>query len=147
MGWVLNTDLGGSRFRRKSPELGAAEHEEVRGPHGWSLTLNSDRCLISGFQPTPGPAPRLILASHPAVLPSPPPSRLQARAQFGQWVHTPDPFLISRKGHSLRPPLPSPPLPSPPPPPSSKNSEKLEGLADSPPQAGAAGWNSWEDRT
>lgn len=29
----------------------AAEHGEVRGTHGWSLTLNSDRCLLSGFQP------------------------------------------------------------------------------------------------
>ena len=47
MGWVLNTDLGGSRFRRKSPELGAAEHEEVRGPHGWSLTLKSDSYTVS----------------------------------------------------------------------------------------------------
>lgn len=32
-------------------KLRAAGHGEVRGTHGWSLTLNSDRCLISGFQP------------------------------------------------------------------------------------------------
>lgn len=51
MGLVLDTNLGESRYRRKSPELRAGGHREVRGPHGWSLTHNSDRCLISGFQP------------------------------------------------------------------------------------------------
>lgn len=48
---MLDTKLGEARYRRKSPEPRVAGHREVRGPHEWSLTLNSDRCLISGVQP------------------------------------------------------------------------------------------------
>lgn len=48
MGWVLDTKLGESRYKGR---LRATGHGKVQGPHGWSLMLNSDRCLISGFQP------------------------------------------------------------------------------------------------
>lgn len=74
-GWVLDTKLGEYRYRRKSLELRAAGHGEVRGPHGWCLTLNSDRCLSSGFQPQgqhhacPWHSIQLFLSPPPCCLP------------------------------------------------------------------------------
>ena len=134
MGWVLDTNLGEARYRRKTLELRAAGHVEVTGPHGWSLTFNSDRCLVSGFQPTPGPAPRLPLASHPAVRLSPPPSRFPGQSPTGRVAaHTRTFPAFWFSGELAASPHRPPPTSRPP----SRNFEKLEGPADSPllPQA------------
>lgn len=104
--------------------------------------LNSDRCLISGFQ-RQGPAPRLGLASHPAVRLNPPPTPLpgQSPTWQGGCTHSTLSYSLVFPGAAN--------LPAPPPPLPRKNAEKLEGLGYSPPlpRLGAAGWSSWEERT
>lgn len=84
----------GSRYRKQSLELRAAGHWEVRGPHEWSLILNSDRCLISGFRPrtstTPAPGIPASCSPEPTSL-SPP----RPEPTWAQWVHTLDPSLLS----------------------------------------------------
>lgn len=128
MGSVLGTKLEKSRYRGKSQEmrgLRAAGHRKVKGPHRWSLTLNSDRCLISGFQPQ---GQCHACPWHPIQLfLNPPPCPLLGQSPICRvGAHT-QPFPAFWFSQELAAS----------PPPASRNSEKLEepGYSLPPPQA------------
>lgn len=144
VGGVLDTNLRESRCRRTSPELRAAGHEEVMGPHVESDTQQRQvsRLRLS-TNPRASTTPALGIPS--SCSPEPTsllPPRPEPSSEGGCACTRPFPAFWFSWVLSLST------LPLSPPPPS-RNSEKPEGLrAPHPyPGLGAAGWSNWEEGT
>lgn len=106
--------------------------------HSWAGPDTPQRQVSYLRLPTPGPATRLALASHPAVLPNPPPSPLpgQSPTWQGGCAHLTLPYSLLFPGADS--------LPAPPPLPPRRNSEKPEGLGFSLPLLRAR--SSWMEQ-
>lgn len=138
-----DTNLGESRYRKKS--LGQQGIGwSLRGVGGLMCEPDTQwRQVFHLKLPALRPAPRLALASHPAVRLNPPPSPLpgQSPTWQGGCTHLILSYSLVFPGAGN--------LPAPPPPLPRRNSEKLERPGYSPPlpQQGAAGWSSWKEGT